>query len=202
MGELATMGNLAEVAAGSTEPRTDAIELSIVLPCLNEAETVQTCVGKAVRWLAENGVAGEVIVADNGSTDNSQELAIEAGARVVSVRWKGYGNALLHGIRAARGTYVLMADADDSYDLTNLGPFLEKLRQGDDLVMGNRFAGGSKTAPCPGCTAGSATRCCRSSAGSSTRRRFATSTAASARSARTRSTASVCARAAWSSPAR
>jgi glycosyltransferase involved in cell wall biosynthesis len=149
MGELATMGNLAEVAAGSAEPRGSEIELSIVLPCLNEAETVKTCVGKAVRWLADNGVAGEVIVADNGSTDDSQELAIEAGARVVSVRWKGYGNALLHGIRAARGRYVLMADADDSYDLENLGPFLERLRDGDDLVMGNRFAGGIEDGAMP-----------------------------------------------------
>jgi glycosyltransferase involved in cell wall biosynthesis len=143
------MGNLAEVAAGTADPPEHGIELSIVLPCLNEAETVKTCVGKAVGWLAENGVAGEVIVADNGSTDDSQELAIEAGARVVSVRWKGYGNALLHGIRAARGTYVLMADADDSYDLENLGPFLERLRAGDDLVMGNRFAGGIEDGAMP-----------------------------------------------------
>ncbi len=143
------MGNLAEVAVGTVEPDGDGIELSIVLPCLNEAETVAQCVSKAVRWLADNGVSGEVIVADNGSTDGSPELAMAAGAEVVSVRWKGYGNALLHGIRAARGTYVLMADADESYDLQSIGPFLEKLRGGDDLVMGNRFAGGIEDGAMP-----------------------------------------------------
>jgi glycosyltransferase involved in cell wall biosynthesis len=141
MGHLAAMGNLAEMATGEAQPRGDGLELSVVLPCLNEAETVARCVSKAVGWLREAGVAGEVIVADNGSTDDSPELARAAGARVVTVRRKGYGNALLRGIRAARGTYVLMADADDSYDLEDLGPFLERLRAGDDLVMGNRFAG-------------------------------------------------------------
>jgi len=143
------MGNLAEVAGGNGPPRADGLELSIVLPCLNEAETVAVCVGKAVGWLRRSGVAGEVIVADNGSTDDSPELASAAGARVVTVRRKGYGNALLRGIRAARGTYVLMADADDSYDLENLGPFLERLRAGDDLVMGNRFAGGIEPGAMP-----------------------------------------------------
>jgi glycosyltransferase involved in cell wall biosynthesis len=143
------MGDLAEVATGGAEPHEDGIELSIVLPCLNEAETVTTCVSKAVRWLVESGVSGEVIVADNGSTDGSTELAMAAGAEVVSVRWKGYGNALLHGIRAARGRYVLMADADDSYDLENIGPFLDRLRAGDDLVMGNRFAGGIEDGAMP-----------------------------------------------------
>jgi glycosyltransferase involved in cell wall biosynthesis len=112
------------------------------MPCLNEAETVATCVTKAKRWIQDAGVNGEVVVADNGSTDNSRELAEAAGARVVIVRRKGYGNALMSGIRAARGTYVIMADADDSYDLENLGPFLARLRSGDDLVMGNRFKGG------------------------------------------------------------
>jgi len=136
------MENLAAIATEELEPRAEAIELSVVLPCLNEAETVATCVGKAKRWLHDAGVDGEVVVADNGSTDGSQELAEAAGARVVSVRRKGYGNALISGIRAARGTYVIMADADDSYDLENLGPFLAQLRQGDDLVMGNRFRGG------------------------------------------------------------
>jgi len=136
------MENLAAIATEELEPRAEAIELSVVLPCLNEAETVATCVTKAKRWLHDAGVDGEVVVADNGSTDGSQELAEAAGARVVSVRRKGYGNALISGIRAARGTYVIMADADDSYDLENLGPFLAQLRQGDDLVMGNRFRGG------------------------------------------------------------
>src|SRR5690348_3819408 len=149
MSNLAAIGNLAETTAGGAEPKGDELELSIVLPCLNEAETVATCVGKAVGWLRENGVAGEVIVADNGSTDDSPDLARAAGARVVTVRRKGYGNALLRGIRAARGTYVLMADADDSYDLENIGPFLERLRAGDDLVMGNRFAGGIEPGAMP-----------------------------------------------------
>ena len=143
------MGNLAEMAPGAAVPRADELELSIVLPCLNEAETVSVCVGKAVAWLRDNNVAGEVVVADNGSTDESQDLARAAGARVVTVRRKGYGNALITGIRAARGKYVLMADADDSYDLEHLGPFLENLRNGDDLVMGNRFAGGIEPGAMP-----------------------------------------------------
>jgi hypothetical protein len=136
------MGNLAEMAGGAARSDAEELELTVVLPCLNEAETVALCVTKAVRWIRDAGVAGEVIIADNGSTDDSPELARAAGARVVTVRRKGYGNALIAGIRAARGTYVLMADADDSYDLENLGPFLQHLRSGDDLVMGNRFAGG------------------------------------------------------------
>ncbi|WP_106402914.1 glycosyltransferase family 2 protein [Actinocorallia populi] len=118
------------------------MELSVVMPCLNEAETVETCVRKAVGFLEEYGIDGEVIVADNGSTDGSQALAEAAGARVVPVALKGYGNALMGGIRAAKGTYVIMGDADDSYDFTSLMPFVEELRTGADLVMGNRFAGG------------------------------------------------------------
>jgi glycosyltransferase involved in cell wall biosynthesis len=143
------MGNLAEMAPSGAQPSADALELTIVLPCLNEAETVGLCVTKAVGWLRDNNVAGEVVVADNGSTDDSPELARAAGARVVTVRRKGYGNALITGIRAARGTFVLMADADDSYDLEHLGPFLENLRNGDDLVMGNRFAGGIEPGAMP-----------------------------------------------------
>ncbi len=124
-------------------PTADApLELSVVMPCLNEAETLATCVDKAVRCLAALGVAGEVIVADNGSTDGSQDLARAHGARVVDIPVKGYGAALMGGIRAARGRYVIMGDSDDSYDFTNLGPFLEQLRAGHDLVMGNRFRGG------------------------------------------------------------
>jgi len=118
------------------------VELTVVMPCLNEAETVATCVRKANRFLARSGISGEVVVADNGSTDGSQRLAEEAGARVVPVRDKGYGNALMGGIVAARGKYVIMGDADDSYDFTNLMPFVAELRQGADLVMGNRFRGG------------------------------------------------------------
>ncbi len=118
------------------------MELTIVMPCLNEAETVATCVQKAVRFIADNGIDGEVVVADNGSTDGSRELAAAAGARVVPIADRGYGNALMGGIIAARGEYVIMGDADDSYDFTRLMPFLVKLREGDDLVMGNRFKGG------------------------------------------------------------
>src|ERR1700756_4264373 len=112
------------------------------MPCLNEAETVATCVRKAVRFIADSGISGEVVVADNGSTDGSQRLATDAGARVVPISDKGYGNALMGGIVAARGKYVIMGDADDSYDFTNLMPFVNELRKGADLVMGNRFRGG------------------------------------------------------------
>src|SRR6516165_12171803 len=112
------------------------------MPCLNEAETVATCVRKAMGFLASSGISGEVLVADNGSTDGSQRLAAGAGARVVPISDKGYGNALMGGIAAARGTYVIMGDADDSYDFTNLMPFVNELRQGKELVMGNRFRGG------------------------------------------------------------
>jgi hypothetical protein len=118
------------------------VELSVVMPCLNEAETVETCVRKARGFFEEHGVDGEVIIADNGSTDGSQQLARDAGARVVPVSDKGYGNALMGGIRAARGSYVVMGDADDSYDFTALMPYLTELRDGADLVMGNRFRGG------------------------------------------------------------
>lgn len=119
-----------------------ALELSIVLPCLNEERTLGTCIRKAQGFLEQHGVAGEVVVADNGSTDRSVEIAQSLGARVVHVPQKGYGSALRGGFAAARGRYILMADSDDSYDLENLSPFLEKLREGYDLVMGNRFKGG------------------------------------------------------------
>src|ERR1700722_9707006 len=112
------------------------------MPCLNEAETVATCVTKAMKFLADSGVSGEVVLADNGSTDGSQRLAAEAGARVVPGSEKGYGNALMGGILAAHGEYVIMGDADDSYDFSNLMPFVTELRGGADLVMGNRFKGG------------------------------------------------------------
>ena len=121
---------------------SDSIEVSVVIPCLNEAETLAVCIRKALVCLSENGISGEVIVADNGSTDGSQAIAEAEGARVVPVEAKGYGNALMGGIEAARGRYVIMGDADDSYDFSALGPFIEKLRKGNDLVMGNRFRGG------------------------------------------------------------
>ena len=118
------------------------IEVTVVMPCLNEARTVATCVGKALACLDRLGVSGEVVVADNGSTDGSQELAVAAGARVVPVETRGYGAAIRGGIENARGEYVIMGDADDSYDFTRLDPFIEQLRGGADLVMGNRFKGG------------------------------------------------------------
>ncbi|HEY8652240.1 MAG TPA: glycosyltransferase family 2 protein [Dermatophilaceae bacterium] len=118
------------------------VELSVVLPCLNEAETLETVIRKALASFRELGVAGEVVVADNGSTDGSQDIARAAGVRVVDVPVQGYGAALRAGIESAQGTYVIMGDADDSYALDQLGPFIEALRGGADLVMGNRFAGG------------------------------------------------------------
>ena len=125
------------------------MELTVVMPCLNEAETVATCVRKAVGFLHEYDISGEVVVADNGSTDGSQQLATDAGARVVPVSEKGYGNALMGGIVSARGRFIIMGDADDSYDFTNLMPFIEKLRDGADLVMGNRFEGGIEPGAMP-----------------------------------------------------
>jgi hypothetical protein len=118
------------------------VEVTVVLPCLNEAETLAVCVQKAVKCLADLGVNGEVLVSDNGSTDGSQQIAVDNGARVVNAPIRGYGGAIMAGIDAARGDYVIMADSDDSYDLSGLGPFIEKLREGHDVVMGNRFKGG------------------------------------------------------------
>lgn len=125
------------------------MELSLVLPCLNEDRTVGICVAKAVNFLKENNIHGEVLVADNGSTDRSVEIATKEGARVVHVEQKGYGSALRGGFEAARGKYLIMADSDDSYDLVNLMPFVDKLREGYDLVMGNRFKGGIKKGAMP-----------------------------------------------------
>jgi glycosyltransferase involved in cell wall biosynthesis len=125
------------------------LELSILMPCLNEAETLEICIEKAQKSLRELDIAGEVIIADNGSTDGSQDIATRMGARVVPVAAKGYGSALMGGIIAARGVYIIMGDADDSYDFSHLGPFVEKLRGGWDLVMGNRFQGGIKPGAMP-----------------------------------------------------
>jgi glycosyltransferase involved in cell wall biosynthesis len=121
---------------------SEPVELTVVMPCLNEAETLAVCVDKALAALAENHISGEVVVADNGSTDGSQAIATEHGARVVPVPLRGYGAALNAGIQAARGKYVLMADADDSYEFAHIPRFLAELRAGADLVMGNRFRGG------------------------------------------------------------
>ncbi len=117
-------------------------KLSIIMPCLNEAETLETCVNKAKLFLNTNHIQGEVIVADNGSVDGSQEIAMKAGARVVHIPQKGYGSALMGGIEAAQYEFIIMGDADDSYDFTNLQPFMDALEVGVDLVMGNRFKGG------------------------------------------------------------
>ena len=127
----------------------DAIELTVLMPCLNEAETLATCVTKARTWLSKWNVNGEVVVADNGSTDGSQAIATAAGARVVPVSIRGYGAALSTGIAAAHGKYVIMADADDSYDFSRMEQFLEKLREGYQLVMGNRFLGGIQPGAMP-----------------------------------------------------
>lgn len=127
----------------------EQIELSIVLPCLNEERTVGICVAKAVRFLKDNKIAGEVILADNGSTDSSTEIAAQMGAVIVHVEQKGYGMALRGGFLAAKGKYIIMADSDDSYDLVNLMLFVEKLREGYDLVMGNRFKGGIRKGAMP-----------------------------------------------------
>lgn len=124
-------------------------EVSVVMPCLNESLTLRTCIRKAIDNLTAHGVSHEIVIADNGSTDGSQAIATEAGARVVDVPVKGYGGALIGGISAARGQYVIMADSDDSYDLANVYPFVEKLRKGPQLVMGNRFAGGIEEGAMP-----------------------------------------------------
>ena len=112
------------------------------MPCLNEAETLERCIRKAQSSLKENNVCGEIVIADNGSSDGSLEIARALGARTISVNARGYGNALLAGIEAARGRYVIMGDADDSYDFARITPFLEKLRSNYDLVLGNRYRGG------------------------------------------------------------
>ena len=124
-----------------TTPPTALLELTILMPCLNEAETLAVCIDKAKGYLERSGVSGEVLIADNGSTDGSQQIAKEHGARVVDIPEKGYGSALIGGINAAHGTYVIMGDADDSYDFSSLDQFVERLRAGDELVMGNRFRG-------------------------------------------------------------
>lgn len=125
------------------------LELTVLMPCLNEAETLGICIDKAASYLKKSGVAGEILIADNGSTDGSIEIAEGRGARVVAVRKKGYGSALKGGQKAARGRYVIMADSDDSYDLEHLQPFVDRLRGGCDLVMGNRFKGGIEKGAMP-----------------------------------------------------
>jgi hypothetical protein len=135
--------------AVSAASPVSTLELSVVLPCLNEARTITGCVREAMDALAASGIAGEVVVADNGSTDGSQDLATRAGARVVPIAAKGYGHALRGGIAAARGRFILMGDADGSYDFSHLPRFVERLRAGADLVMGNRFRGGIQPGAMP-----------------------------------------------------
>ena len=125
------------------------IEVSAVIPCLNEEQTLGLCIEKAFRGFAELGIQGEVVVADNGSTDSSVQIARRMGARVIAERRKGYGAALLRGIAESRGEIIVMADADDSYDWTAIAPFVRKVREGYDLVMGNRFQGGIRAGAMP-----------------------------------------------------
>jgi glycosyltransferase involved in cell wall biosynthesis len=139
---VATPAAAADAAA--VEP-----ELTVVMPCLNEARTIGICIRKAQESFARIGITGEVLVADNGSTDGSQQIAEELGARVVHVERRGYGAALTGGIAAARGRWVIMGDADDSYDFSQLEPFLQRLREGYDLVAGNRFKGGIRPGAMP-----------------------------------------------------
>jgi glycosyltransferase involved in cell wall biosynthesis len=131
------------------EATATSLQVSIVMPCLNEAETLARCIQTAQRALDEGGFTGEVVVADNGSTDGSVAIAKELGARVVNVTRKGYGNALIGGVEAAQGEFVVMGDADDSYDFAAIGPFIERLRAGDDVVVGNRFLGGIQPGAMP-----------------------------------------------------
>lgn len=126
----------------TVESTAQSLELTILMPCLNEAETLAVCIEKAQGFLKRAGIAGEVLIADNGSTDGSQEIATRLGARVVSIPRRGYGAALIGGIEAALGRYTIFGDADDSYDFERLDAFVERLRNGHDIVMGNRFRGG------------------------------------------------------------
>jgi glycosyltransferase involved in cell wall biosynthesis len=140
--ETDTIPEWATCAPPLPEPVPAKVEVSAVIPCLNEEQTLGLCIEKAFRGFAELGVRGEVVVADNGSTDRSVEIAREMGARVIPEQRKGYGAALMRGITEARGEIIVMADADDSYDWTAIAPFVRKIREGYDLVMGNRFRGG------------------------------------------------------------
>jgi glycosyltransferase involved in cell wall biosynthesis len=140
-------GSAATVRSGPVKfgGAPDTVEISIVMPCLNEADTLAVCITKALAAIDGHGISAEIIVADNGSTDGSQQIAESLGARVVPVKMRGYGSALMGGIEAARGRYILMGDADDSYDFGEVPKFLEKLREGYDMVQGCRLPAGGGT---------------------------------------------------------
>jgi glycosyltransferase involved in cell wall biosynthesis len=140
MNQTDTVSGAQEVTAATSA--SEEIELSVVMPCLNESRTLTVCIQKARDAIRRLGVQGEIIIADNGSSDGSQAIAADLGSRVVYVEQRGYGSALRGGIAAARGRYIIMGDADESYDFAQIEPFLAKLREGYDLVMGNRFRGG------------------------------------------------------------
>jgi glycosyltransferase involved in cell wall biosynthesis len=142
-------GSILEADNVAVEARETDLELTILLPCLNESETLGRCICKAQAFLEVNNIRGEILVSDNGSSDGSQDLARFCGARVVDVSIRGYGAALSCGSLQARGKYIIMGDSDDSYDFSNLAPFLQKLREGNDLVMGNRLKGGIRPGAMP-----------------------------------------------------
>ena len=144
-GSRKTQGSFTTLEEGHESSMREQLALSILMPCLNEAETLAVCVRKAKASLTQSGLRGEVIVADNGSSDGSVQIAEELGARVVHVPEKGYGNALRAGIEAAQGKWIIMGDADDSYDFSDLDRFVEKLQQGYHLVMGCRLPSGGGT---------------------------------------------------------
>jgi hypothetical protein len=137
--------NTTSTTRANAEPQLGEIELTVVMPCLNESDTLAVCIEKAQRAIRKHGIVGEVVIADNGSTDGSPEIAEGLGARVVHVEAKGYGSALMGGIAAARGRYVIMGDADDSYDFLEIPKFVDKLREGYDLVQGCRLPAGGGT---------------------------------------------------------
>jgi len=145
------MGTVLTSESSQSESRdmSHGVEVSVVIPCLNEANSLAYCVDKAMKAFREAGLSGEVVVADNGSTDGSIQIAEERGARLIRVAERGYGAALRAGIASARGPFIIMGDADDSYDFTDVPRFVEKLREGNDMVMGNRFSGGIKPGAMP-----------------------------------------------------